>query len=51
MPIKRNKRFHAEVATSSLSDIMFFFVAVFSDNIDFGKPKRDKNDVAEGKIK
>jgi biopolymer transport protein ExbD len=29
MPIKRNKRFHAEVATSSLSDIMFFLLLFF----------------------
>lgn len=29
MRIKRNKRFHAEVATSSLSDIMFFLLLFF----------------------
>ena len=29
MPIRRNKRFHAEVATSSLSDIMFFLLLFF----------------------
>ena len=29
MEIKRNKRFHAEVATSSLSDIMFFLLLFF----------------------
>ena len=29
MPIIRNKRFHAEVATSSLSDIMFFLLLFF----------------------
>ncbi len=29
MSIKRNKRFHAEVATSSLSDIMFFLLLFF----------------------
>ncbi len=29
MPIKRNKRFEAEVATSSLSDIMFFLLLFF----------------------
>jgi len=29
MPIKRNRRFHAEVATSSLSDIMFFLLLFF----------------------
>ncbi len=29
MAIKRNKRFHAEVATSSLSDIMFFLLLFF----------------------
>ena len=29
MVIKRNKRFHAEVATSSLSDIMFFLLLFF----------------------
>ena len=29
MPIKRNKRFHAEVATSSLSDIMLFLLLIF----------------------
>jgi biopolymer transport protein ExbD len=29
MPIKRNRRFHAEVATSALSDIMFFLLLFF----------------------
>lgn len=29
MGIKRNKRFHVEVATSSLSDIMFFLLLFF----------------------
>lgn len=29
MAIKRSKRFHAEVATSSLSDIMFFLLLFF----------------------
>ena len=29
MAIKRNKRFHAELATSSLSDIMFFLLLFF----------------------
>jgi biopolymer transport protein ExbD len=29
MAIRRNKRFHAEVATSSLSDIMFFLLLFF----------------------
>lgn len=29
MAIKRNKRFHAEVETSSLSDIMFFLLLFF----------------------
>lgn len=29
MPIRRNKRFEAEVATSSLSDIMFFLLLFF----------------------
>ncbi|TDP57758.1 ExbD/TolR family protein [Flavobacterium dankookense] len=29
MPVRRNKRFHAEVATSSLSDIMFFLLLFF----------------------
>ena len=29
MAIKRNKRFHAEVATSSLRDIMFFLLLFF----------------------
>lgn len=29
MPIRRNKRFQAEVATSSLSDIMFFLLLFF----------------------
>ncbi|UUV20748.1 biopolymer transporter ExbD [Flavobacterium sp. CBA20B-1] len=29
MAIKRNRRFHAEVATSSLSDIMFFLLLFF----------------------
>lgn len=29
MAIKRNRRFHAEVATSALSDIMFFLLLFF----------------------
>ncbi len=29
MALKRNRRFHAEVATSSLSDIMFFLLLFF----------------------
>ena len=29
MAIKRKRRFHAEVATSSLSDIMFFLLLFF----------------------
>ncbi len=29
MAIKRNKRFHADVATSALSDIMFFLLLFF----------------------
>ena len=29
MAIRRNKRFHSEVATSSLSDIMFFLLLFF----------------------
>jgi len=29
MALKRNKRFHAEIATSSLSDIMFFLLLFF----------------------
>lgn len=29
MAIRRNRRFHAEVATSSLSDIMFFLLLFF----------------------
>lgn len=29
MAIKRNKRFHAEIPTSSLSDIMFFLLLFF----------------------
>ena len=29
MAIKRNKRFHVEVATSALSDIMFFLLLFF----------------------
>lgn len=29
MAIKRNRRFHAEVATSSMSDIMFFLLLFF----------------------
>lgn len=29
MALKRNKRFHAEVATSALSDIMFFLLLFF----------------------
>lgn len=29
MAIKRNKRFHAEIATSALSDIMFFLLLFF----------------------
>ena len=47
MAIKRNKRFHAEVATSSLSDIMFFLLLFFLDYINIGKSECDQNDVAK----
>jgi len=46
MPIKRNKRFHAEVATSSLSDIMFFYCCFF-DNFNISKSECHKNDIAQ----
>ena len=50
--VKRNKRFHAEVATSSLSDIMFFLLLFFliistlanPNVIKMTLPKAEQND-------
>lgn len=57
MAIKRNKRFHAEVATSALSDIMFFLLLFFliistlaNPNVikmDLPKPEEQINPDAE----
>ncbi len=52
MAIKRNKRFHVEVATSALSDIMFFLLLFFliistlanPNVIKMDLPKADKPD-------
>lgn len=52
MAIKRNKRFHIEVATSALSDIMFFLLLFFliistlanPNVIKMDLPKADKPD-------
>ena len=52
MAIKRNKRFHVEVATSALSDIMFFLLLFFliistlanPNVIKVPLPKSDVND-------
>jgi biopolymer transport protein ExbD len=52
MAIKRNKRFHVEVATSALSDIMFFLLLFFliistlanPNVIKMTLPKAEQND-------
>ena len=52
MAIKRNKRFHVEVATSALSDIMFFLLLFFliistlanPNVINVPLPKSDANE-------
>jgi biopolymer transport protein ExbD len=49
MAIKRNRRFHAEVATSALSDIMFFLFLIIStlanpNVIKVPLPKSDANE-------
>jgi biopolymer transport protein ExbD len=52
MAIKRNKRFHVEVATSALSDIMFFLLLFFliistlanPNVIKMTLPKAENND-------
>jgi biopolymer transport protein ExbD len=54
MAIKRNKRFHVEVATSALSDIMFFLLLFFliistlanPNVIKMDLPAADKPEVA-----
>jgi len=51
MRVKRNKRFHAEIAASALSDIMFFLLLFFliistlanPNVIDLALPKADSN--------
>jgi len=51
MRVKRNKRFHAEIAASALSDIMFFLLLFFliistlanPNVIDLTLPKADSN--------
>ena len=55
MAIKRNKRFHVEVATSALSDIMFFLLLFFliistlanPNVIKVPLPKSDVNEKTE----
>jgi biopolymer transport protein ExbD len=55
MAIKRNRRFHAEVATSALSDIMFFLLLFFliistlanPNVIKVPLPKSDANEKTE----
>ena len=57
MAIKRNKRFHAEVATSALSDIMFFLLLFFliistlanPNVIKVPLPKSDANETTNKK--
>lgn len=51
MRVRRNKRFHAEIAASALSDIMFFLLLFFliistlanPNVIDLALPKADSN--------
>ncbi len=48
--IKRNKRFHAEVATSSLSDIMFFLLLFFLIISTLANPNVIKMTLPKSKI-
>lgn len=55
MRVKRNKRFHAEVATSAMSDIMFFLLLFFliistlanPNVIDLVLPKAESNQTTD----
>lgn len=55
MRVRRNKRFHAEVAASALSDIMFFLLLFFliistlanPNVIDLALPKADSNNTTD----
>lgn len=48
--VKRNKRFHAEVATSSLSDIMFFLLLFFLIISTLANPNVIKMTLPKSKI-
>lgn len=55
MRVRRNKRFHAEIAASALSDIMFFLLLFFliistlanPNVIDLMLPKAESNDTTD----
>lgn len=55
MRVRRNKRFHAEIAASALSDIMFFLLLFFliistlanPNVIDLALPKADSNQTTD----
>lgn len=55
MRVRRNKRFHAEIAASALSDIMFFLLLFFliistlanPNVIDLVLPKAESNDTTD----
>lgn len=55
MRVKRNKRFHAEIAASALSDIMFFLLLFFliistlanPNVVDLQLPKAESNDTTD----
>ena len=47
--IKRNKRFHAEVHASSMSDIMFFLL-LFFDYFHVGQPNVIKMTLPKSKV-
>lgn len=55
MRLRRNKRFHAEIAASALSDIMFFLLLFFliistlanPNVIDLMLPKAESNDTTD----
>lgn len=55
MRLKRKKRFHAEIAASALSDIMFFLLLFFliistlanPNVIDLALPKADSNKITD----
>ena len=55
MRVRRNKRFHAEIAASALSDIMFFLLLFFliistlanPNVIDLVLPKADSNNTTD----